>query len=746
MDLGRAIGSEEQFRAAAAAARSFRASSVGAKQTAAVELVPTSMRDDSFRHPFASLICLLDAFFFGFFAWLLGFRVLGDNLVAASAAPGGGTPLFYSLEHRSESSQGFNSRLRSGAAARRRLMAVTVLLIVGVIWAQIEFWAGLYIFSLPLFDTLGSTFVDVGIRSLGLRTTLGFFAILSNIVLAILYISFLLGLQDKTSLLDLPPGALTAVFPFLLKARNPLTMVSYKWETKGTRSPFTARSLAYVLPNSWLDVRWLSPGMNVPAETYSIARGAFCLVVVVSPSYFRSPACVLETAAALLERDDTQQHTVFFESAPGVLPPAAAEVLRRHGVSVFTDPGDLVDYLSSRVYACSDVADRARLVRWYLGAGMAVPNSNLDRNLLLPATAVKTSFGVSSNGAPVLSSFFYPPAPRNAIVAGTSYISADALSLGRCSAWSVEYLLIVLLLEGLFTCLSAGNADVSIWIGVLFVAAGLMSFVFPLSIFLDPRNFHSPELLPINAAAICNSTGITMVARSAGRSRSSQARTSPLASAESPSSPAVSRRASAASFSEENPLVSVGAAAASASAAAFTVTLYMSAPQGEELNRRLRNIASFIGPFCCGLETSVVTDAKFDSSMTSRLQAISSAHIAVVVLQTREDADSWLAGPSQSWPESQTVLCASKEVLFSHKELGKFMCLLLPDAADSKAAAAAASLLPRWLAGAGVGQGENNLNPYSGFAPSLIDAIGSKIGHAFFSAQSPAKSARSASA
>ena len=83
--------------------------------------------------------------------------------------------------------------------------------------------------------------------------------------------------------------------------------------------------------------------------------------------------------------------------------------------------------------------------------------------------------------------------------------------------------------------------------------------------------------------------------------------------------------------------------------------------------------------------------------MTSRLQAISSAHIAVVVLQTREDADSWLAGPSKSWPESQTVLCASKEVLFNHKELGKFMCLLLPDAADSKAAAAAASLLPRWL-------------------------------------------------
>ena len=762
-------GNAEQFEAAAADAltKGTAAAGGGGGSGAAVELVPTSMRDDSYRHPLAGLVCLLDAFFLGVVAWAMGFRPLGDNLVVPGSAGGAGAaPVFFSLERRAASDAHFQSRLRSAAAARRRLSALAVLLVVGIAWAQIEFWTGGYIISMPVLEVLGLTFAYIGEHSIAKNAALGFFAILTNIVLAVLYISFLLALQDKTALLDLPPKTLTAVFPFLLKANYPICMISYQWEGRGG-TPFTARSLAYICPDSWLDIRFLSPGMNVPNETFSVSRNSYCLVAVVSPNYFQRPACLLELAAALLERDASRQHTVFFEATPGALPAAAAELLARNGARVFSQPDELLSYLSGHVYSCVDVDDSLRLVRWYRSEGVAEPHARLDRNLLLPSPAVKSPGGTSSNGAPVLASFLDPPAPRDAIVAGTTFISADGLQLGRCSAWSIEHLLIALLLEGLLLCLTTNySVGALIFVAIVAVAAMLMSFVFPLSVYLDPRNRHSAELLPINAGAICNSVGLSSRRRAPSGARSPSG-LGGEPSAPTPRAPSFDKattltsgvgRSGSGGGSSPTDAVEGGALPprSSLSAATFSVSFYLSAEPSADLGSRLRNVAAFLGPFCCGLETSVEVDARFDDTgFTERLLAVSSAHIAVVVLQTKKDADAWLAGPAHSWPESQTVLCAPWELLDRNsasfcEPLQQFFCLLLPAAAAPAPAADAlgavrrlASAVLAAAAGRRAAAAANDLSPYRGFAASLLDAIGSKVGHSFFAA-SRAEAVRSA--
>jgi hypothetical protein len=273
-----------------------------------------------------------------------------------------------------------------------------------------------------------------------------------------------------------------------------------------------------------------------------------------------------------------------------------------------------------------------------------------------------------------------------------------------------------------------------------------MSFVFPLSIYLDPRNRHSPELLPINAAAICNSVGFSKRAGARSTSSSASPRSasfSSVDSAEGASLAFAGRGISGGRWGSPSEAVEASdLAAPRSSSATFSVGFYLSAEPSADLAARLRNTAAFLGPFCCGLETSVNTSARFDdAAFTERLLAASSAHIAVIVLLTKKDAEDWLAGPSRSWPESQTVLCAPFEGVISDcVELQKYWCLLLPSVPSPTEPGVLGALRRSTSAAlAAVGRGaaaavSNDLSPYRGFAASLIDAIGSKVGHSFFAA------------
>lgn len=398
----------------------------------AVSLVPES--DRIYQHPCAWWINCVDAFLFGLFAYMLGFRHLGCNLVlavehgswtccipprsfrrrycscgtwwcaAAVAALSSSTPLlkkkggeaktvhaappspnsspttpfakkqpdevspatFYHLEERSTS---FNGRLVRNAGVKRRLQFVGFFVIISLIctWFACVFPDILPDSTRTLFTSLLIA-VTQGLESvmtdgrLNANSTL---LLYMNCIVGTGFIIHLLGRQKHSNLIELPRGGLTAVFPAFLRSNYPLAMVSYSWgDANGSKPATTARSLAAVLPDAWLDVKWLSPGQHVPSETAAATDTTYALVLLVTAGYFSRPACALEFATAVLKREQRNQITIVFCPSRD-LPDRTRDLIIAAGFKYFESADALLEFLGSHVYACATIDDKERIVRWY---------------------------------------------------------------------------------------------------------------------------------------------------------------------------------------------------------------------------------------------------------------------------------------------------------------------------------------------------------------------------------------------
>ena len=474
----------------------------------AVQLCPYETSEAACRHPWGALIGLVDAFSLGALSWAMGFQKIGDNLVLAAAA-GKDAVNFYTLEKRS-SGHAYHGRLLRAAAAQRRALFVVFLLFLALYSSFVDL------------TFLGGTFTASGFRYISAAvlflvqdatpvTRAATFAFFSNIFVAFAYIAVLLAGSPITALLTLPKGALNAVLPILCTTPYATCMISYAWENgKSQESPSAvpggkpappqhpegkartqmARSLSHALPNCWIDIKYLSAGMHIGVETAAAAATSFCVVISADKYYFSRPNCVIELVAAC-RRDPGQQHTLLLVPQHE-LSPSTLDLFRSVGMIIFHSPAELLHYLSEHVYSCTSPLDSRMLQKWYREYSQA--RSSIDRTPLLPSPTVlpvdgvPTSLlqGLRSIGR-LLLSFLLPPPPRHALVAGTSYLSKDALSRGACSSYSLEHLALLMLLAGMCVCIAVAISfrfDYASWIICVLVAAFLCSLFFPLAIFL----------------------------------------------------------------------------------------------------------------------------------------------------------------------------------------------------------------------------------------------------------------------
>ena len=704
-----------------------------------VQLTPYAIKDDLCVHPFAPFIRLLDAFFCGIVGRLLGFVSVGDNLVTTHQFRKSSAANFYTLERSSEGAEYDGRRLRH-AAVQRRLLTIAAFLFAIIVTAWAEwtvtskrdtsfptmFVKGYYNAEVPYYyspctDAWATdpvrpersyfrslafyiAFLFDSFAHYNAFEALPIWATLCGLVISVAYTATLLQLSSRTRLLQLPKGGgLSAILPSFLLARDSFAMVSYGWDEANPKNVTLARSLAHALPGCWIDVKWLAPGMVVAHETIAAAKSCFCLIFIITPYFLTRPACLLELAAAVHSRESRKQHTLFL-CLDSAIADAIEPLLQNNGMQMFRSQISLLRYLSASVYASYSPSDTQRLLLWY--KSHSAPLRVINRTLILPSpyTYPPASAGFKrrlSSIAWAMLSFVLPPAPLDALVAGTTYLSSDAHKFGACSAYSSEHLFVALqiicfgalALQAVLTKLRAELADKSrdenfirnmistlTTISCSFVAliAVLNTFTVPLSVFFDPRVRHSPELLPLNAAAACN-----FAQRDLGGT----------------------------------PVFSVG--------------FYLSKEPTtfDSLTNRLKNIMAFLGPNCCGLPVEMIF-CSF-SSVLARLKSRSDSHIAVIVIRTTEDARLWLHGGGQ-WPESQTVLIATKEVFdelrqkpdgFAPSQLSDYILVLdLPEDRTPKGCFRRRKSL-------------RGLGAYTGFATNVVDAIGAKVAHSFFAAK-----------
>ena len=630
------------------------------QQPSSVQLTPIVIDDAVCLHPLAPLITLLDAFLFGIVAWLCGFKTLGDNLVVvyehvARSLRGDAyrAASFYTLERTTEGVD-YDGRRHTYAAVRRRLLSIAGFLFILVLAAWVDWTLSqVRLPPIPNYNVLRNGILQFILRdavqpsssvfrSMALwagqwfdymshasaKDALSYWGVVSFCMFSIAFGAALLQLAPRTRLLNLPAGGLTAVLPLFLKPQDPLAMVSYGWSDERPANVVMARSIAHALPDCWIDVRWLAPGVVVAKETILAARSSYCLVVMLSAYFLTRPACLLELVAALHTRDCREQHTLFLCLEPNLLGDKKDEIMAlfsSNGMQLFDDASKLLAYLSAHVYASTTPDDTSRLLSWY--GNHASPLRVLNRSLIMPSPFVAPPASASFNTRlqsvlAMLPTFAMPAAPMHALVAGTNFLSSDALTTGRCSAYSIEHLFtsVAIVLGFIAASVLFINVDmwttdgVTVWLPFLVIAVVLISFFAPLLVFFDPRVRHSAELLPINAAAACN------FALSVGSAELQQP-------TEQPSSPI-----------EAQP-------PAEMSASIFSLGIYFSSPceEGDQLHLRLNNVASFLGETTCGMPVTFGYDA-FGDALNKKLHSCEDAHIAIVIIRSQKGAHAWGGG------------------------------------------------------------------------------------------------------
>ena len=240
---------------------------------------------------------------------------------------------------------------------------------------------------------------------------------------------------------------LPSVLRLLVHTNAPTLMVSYSWAS--SKASTAARSLAFALPDSWVDVKCLSAGTDISGLTRNLSAHAEAFVFFLTPEYLQSEACMAELGAALLSRKAEAQHTIAFVVDP-LCPKsnAAAAMLQRAGCLVFSEPRELLSHLNQHVYSSTTPEDIVRCSNFL--AESSIPNRFVPRSFRLPAPFTKQQQGAIPNCC----GRWLPP--KGSIFSGSMYISPGADAIGGVFVVKGELLLVLAIAVcyiGLFACL-----------------------------------------------------------------------------------------------------------------------------------------------------------------------------------------------------------------------------------------------------------------------------------------------------
>ena len=661
--------------------------------------------------PFGFFISLLDAWCSGAILRLKGAVVVNGRQIVAQREPDGScvfrTPEVYS-------SAWFGPREAAMAFMQKRIASLTcfILLILVAGWAvlltplpaipykAIVLWLANYL-----------SLVGKGALDGNLLLSATFMLILTLIFAYGVLIVLLTSKFAASTSLGLRHDNLPSVLRMLVHTNAPRLMVSYAWASQNACT--AARSLAFALPESWVDVKSLASGSHVAALTSDLAAQAEALVIFLTPEYLRSEACMVELAAAILLRKSTAQLTLVYVEEGSPHCSAAAAMLADRGCQIVSDPRELLLFLAEHLYTATTPEDTIRAAN-FMASG-TTPKRIVPRNLRLPAPLTYSQSALPQCGGRCC-------APRGSLFSGAKFISAGAEELGTAFVVHLELLLVVVV-AGCFAGLAVLLAmqphleDAPLFfagalITYLLLAIPVSRFIKTMAVDMDPRHWHSPLLFPLNAAAFCN----TVVATAVRKSRAARVaarnfvadwqptlKSSPLMAAEiepeSPQTPAASQQ-------QLSPL---------------SVLILMrdgGEPEGKGLSTcaRLRNIAGYLTSVV-GLECEVKLLPEDGGSAAGIYRDLlcdptAQSVISIVLLENEADAVSFLQCADDATGE--LVLVASASLLYTTAmvgggvaKLGRFMLILT-----------------------GSKGGISSKSPYDGLAPAVLDSVASKVGAA----------------
>jgi hypothetical protein len=286
------------------------------------------------------------------------------------------------------------------------------------------------------FDYLGGMFYGV-IEGNEARSALAML-FLSLIVVWSGLVALFARKASNASLLNLEVSDIPVVLRMLLKPDTNTTMVSYAWAS--STSVHAARSLAFSLPDAWIDVRALSAGTHISVATSKIVRSCECLVILLSPQILDSEASMWELIHASLARSSYHQVSLVLIAGGSIEEHAGVKEAERlmigHGFRVFRDGTLLLRYLAEHVYAASEPSDAQRALRFCSLNGS--PQLSLRRNLCLPSPATLRQQSIFP---PIFSGVFNPPA--GFVRSGSKYLSAGCEHIGLAVFLSDEQLRLI---------------------------------------------------------------------------------------------------------------------------------------------------------------------------------------------------------------------------------------------------------------------------------------------------------------
>jgi hypothetical protein len=211
----------------------------------------------------------------------------------------------------------------------------------------------------------------------------------------------------------------------------------------------------------------------------------------------RSRNCCIELAAAILTRGENQRTWVLLSDeatagSDGRCVLAVAAELQAAGMRVFRNGDTLLRDLSALAYRASGGLDVQRCVQWFRETSAAVPH--LARDIRLPApgrfkpgSPLGPAFSLLPHGrgrgdptprslAASQGSFRWRP-PRDAVFAGSRFLSADGLELGYFAAFTFQQIALLLLslaylIDVVFIFRSAATVP-----GILFAGFDSLAYV-----------------------------------------------------------------------------------------------------------------------------------------------------------------------------------------------------------------------------------------------------------------------------
>lgn len=522
-----------------------------------------------------------------------------------------------------------------------------------------------------------------------------------------------------------------------------------------------------------IDIQRLVGGANVPIETFGVAKDSYALIIVLSNDYLRSEACFTELIAALLYREDQSQVTIIYAPDVDIVNDCDLRIVKKaiELLSSVLPPSHIIrnghkllKFLGKHVYRCAEphfsedrcltvtnlaetfnerkrfVSDTSRLMRFY--SKYSEPETSLRRELRLPSIKVRKAQPMYlKHSAPI-------SLEKGSIRLGQIYISPDGSAIRNCNGLSDEHVLFFFCLVTVafmmsilnFRCFNRDEDFITcstyLYVGynLVVVACCLfsLSVIISIHIDLDPRNYHDPILLPLNAAAFV-SNGLK---HNIGESHSHQSGDhieivfinenlsqkcfeqaglgSPLHHSSDTGEQELERLTYIANVAVSPKITSTTESPIDD----VTEKLLMLENYDSNLNKSISTMSSFLDDYI-GLQSRVINitvpdEKKDDNNMFAseckKLGAGIARSVLVVIIKTKDAALEFLDF-SIHLDSTSFIIVTFYELLYNTsvrregRKLGDFCVILL-----------------------GKKNGVNNANPYDGLAQAILDNVGCKIG------------------